>query len=94
MRRIAGREKALHAVSAWCCHYDSSLWAPVADDSKPAVAPALVAPGGNRYKYAVEFASKAAPCKVTTADSACIGVTWPQGPELIRAQPDGRLDTG
>lgn len=61
---------------------------PGADDPKPALAPALVAPGGNRYKYAVELASKAAPCKVTTADSggafcAFENVTPPkQGPPL------------
>ena len=58
------------------------------DNSIPALAPALVAPGGNRYKYAVEVASKVAPCKVTTRDSggafcAFENVTPPkQGPPL------------
>jgi mannose-6-phosphate isomerase-like protein (cupin superfamily) len=58
------------------------------DDSKPTLAPALVPPGGNRYAYAVDFAGKAAPCKVTSKDSggafsAFENVTPPkQGPPL------------
>lgn len=59
-----------------------------ADESKPTLAPAIVPPGGNRYAYAVDFARKAAPCKVTNEDSggsfsAFENVTPPkQGPPL------------
>ena len=60
----------------------------IAEEPKSTMAAALVPPGGNRYKYATDFAAKAAPCKVTSADSGgafCSfeNVTPPkQGPPL------------